>query len=106
MSDKLSDIALIAEAYDALLQKHLTDPRDKLTKLAAKIGESSIGRTGHIYLDGFTDFTNQERLILDELLKKNADLTVALCLDEDGSDIFQIPFQTMSASSPWRRSEM
>ncbi|NLO47420.1 MAG: ATP-dependent nuclease subunit B [Clostridiales bacterium] len=94
IGDKLYDMALICEAYDALLAHMLPDARDKLVKLASKIGDSSVSES-KIFIDGFTDFTNQELLVIDELMKKDADITVALCVDDNGSEVFNIPFETM-----------
>ncbi|MEG0035859.1 MAG: ATP-dependent nuclease subunit B, partial [Oscillospiraceae bacterium] len=60
LSEKLCDLALCLEAYDAILAQGHADPADKLLRLSETIGESSIGRGGHIYIDGFTDFTGAE----------------------------------------------
>jgi len=95
LGEKLHDLALILSAYDALLDIHGGDASDMLSKLADVIGESTIGNTGHIYFDGFNDFTAQEVNVIEELLRKNADITVCLTydLDED-NEIFEIPRRT------------
>ena len=95
LADKLRDLALIYNAYDALLQTHGGDATERLTLLADKISESTVGNTGHIYFDGFNDFTAQEMQIIEELLKKNADITVCLTCDpNDNGEIFEIPRRT------------
>ena len=95
LSDKLRDLALIYDAYDALLQVHGNDAADRLTRLAERIGESSVGSKGHIYFDGFNDFTTQELCIIGELLCKGAQVTVCLTYDSDeDNEIFEIPRKT------------
>jgi len=96
LADKLHDLALIYNAYDALLQAYGGDLSSRLTQLADKIGESSYGRSGHIYIDGFNDFTEQEINVIEELLIKKADITVCLTCDtNDLSEVFDIPHKTV-----------
>lgn len=66
------------------------DPTDRLTRLAERIPESTLGRTGQFYLDGFTDYTRQELAVVRALLTAGADVTVCLTLDAltDGNEIF------------------
>ena len=81
LSEKLCDLALCLDAYDAVLSQGRADPADRLLRLAETIGQSSIGTSGPIYIDGFTDFTGAELIVIKKLLKKNADLTVCLTCD-------------------------
>jgi len=95
LADKLRDLALIYDAYDAILQIHGSDAAERLTQLADTIGASSVGNAGHIYFDGFNDFTVQELCIIEELLRKKADITVCLTYDPDDlREIFEIPRET------------
>lgn len=82
LSEKLLDLALCLEAYDAVLNQGRADPSDRLVRLAETLSESSVGTGGHIYVDGFTDFTGTELQVLRALLSKNAEITV--CLGCDG----------------------
>lgn len=93
---KLEDIALILGAYDAVVGAGRADPADRLTRLAEALPESSLGREGHIYIDGFTDFTAQEFEIIRLLMKKGADMTVCLTCDSlsDGSEVFELSRRT------------
>lgn len=81
LGDKLEDMALILEAYEAVVANGHADPADRLSVLAKQIPESSISRANHIYVDGFIDFTRQEMQVLEALMKKGAQLTVCLTLD-------------------------
>jgi len=91
LADKLSDAALVLEAYDAVVANGRADPADRLDVLAALIAEGGID-VGGIYVDGFIDFTHQERAVLRALLLSGADLTVCLTLDAlDGdNEIFAL----------------
>lgn len=79
---KLYDISFCMEAYEAVLSNGRADQNDKLFHLAETIGKSSVGNNGQIYIDGFTDFTKAERLVIFELLKKGADITICLTCDD------------------------
>ncbi|MCL2200424.1 MAG: PD-(D/E)XK nuclease family protein [Oscillospiraceae bacterium] len=92
LSGKLSDLALILSAYDSLLEVHGGDNTDMLEVLAEVIGESQTGETGHLFFDGFNDFTAQELHILDKLLQKDAEITVCLTYDpSDDNEVFDLP---------------
>lgn len=91
--DKLHDLSLIFTAYDRLCGELGADPRDKLTRLAAGLKESGWCAGMDVYLDGFTDFTPQQGLVLSALMERANSVTVALTCDhltedEDGLGIF------------------
>ena len=87
VSDKFYDLSLILGAYDAFTETRGADPRDKLTKLAHALAECPWAQGKDIYLDSFTDFTAQERLVLEQLLSQAESVTVALTCDRlEGSD--------------------
>jgi len=81
LAEKLFDLALCLDAYDAVLAQGRADPSDRLIRLAQTLSESSVGTDGHIYVDGFTDFTGAELQVLRALLAKNAELSVCLTCD-------------------------
>lgn len=91
--DKLKDLALIFNAYDTLCQTLGADPRDKLTRLAKALEDSRWGDGMDFYLDGFTDFTPQQGLVLAALMAQGHSVHVALTCDhleedEGGLGIF------------------
>lgn len=90
LSGKLGELTLIYEAYEAVLAQGRLDPTDRLTRLAGSIGRSVFAR-GRFYLDGFTDFTYQEREIIRSLLRSGAEVSVCLTCEgfEEGHEIFQ-----------------
>ncbi len=86
LGDKLSDLALLLEAYDSVAANGRADPADRLSILARQIGESSLGSEHHVYVDGFIDFTRQEQEVLFAMLRRGVNLTVCLTLDSFDSD--------------------
>ena len=89
LSEKVQELALIAEAYNAIVSRGNADPEDRLSTLAKKLaGMDGSGKK--IYIDGFVDFTQTENEVVFALLKSGADVTVCLTADgvEDGSEIF------------------
>ena len=92
LGDKLADMALILEAYDAVVANGHADPADRLNVLAGQIDEGGMSAEDCVYVDGFIDFTFQERQVLHSLLKRGVDLTVCLTLDElhGDSEIFEL----------------
>ena len=92
LGDKLCDMALVLEAYGAIVANGHADPADRLDVLAAQIADSDIGPENHIYIDGFIDFTHQELNVIRALMKKGAELTVCLTVDElqGDNEIFEL----------------
>ena len=91
--DKLRDLGLIFTAYDRLCGELGADPRDKLTRLATALRASGWAAGMDFYLDGFTDFTPQQALVLSALMEGANSVTFALTCDhlvedEDGLGIF------------------
>ena len=90
LGDKLRDMALIMEAYDAYAANGHADPTDRMNILASQIPESGIGQGDHIFIDGFIDFTSQEMQVIGALVKTGAHITVCLTVDDisSGSEVF------------------
>lgn len=91
--DKLRDLGLIFGAYETLCDTLGADPRDLLTRLAHALDRCDWGGGMDFYLDGFTDFTPQQSLVLSALIKKAHSVTLALTCDhlaedEEGLGVF------------------
>ena len=99
LGDKLHDLGLILEAYDGVVANGRADPSDRLSVLAQQVGQCSMNERTHVFVDGFTDFTAQERRVLEALLLKGVRLTVCLGCDElhGGSEVFALSRITASA---------
>ncbi len=91
--DKLRDLSLIFTAYNGLTAQTALDPRDRLTRGAEKLKECRWAEGKDLWLDGFTDFTPQQLLMLERLLAQANRVTVTLTCDhleedEGGEGIF------------------
>ena len=91
--DKLFDLGLIFGEYQALTARSALDPRDRLTRVGEKLLSCPWGAGKDIWLDGFTDFTPQQRLVLERLMAQGENMTLTLTCDhleedEGGTGIF------------------
>ena len=92
---KLHDLSLIFGAYDAILHSNGTDHEDRLLRLIDRIPDSEIGAGGHIYFDGYNDFTALELCVVEEFLRKGADMTVCLTSADSGDEeVFDLTRRT------------
>lgn len=89
LGDKLRDLALLLGAYEGVLARNLGDSRDAVRRLADKVCDSTVG-AGGVWLDGFTDFTEAELQVLDQLLRRGTDLTVALTLGREEGEQYRL----------------
>ena len=76
--EKLRDLGLIFGAYEAMTARGSLDPRDRLTRLAEKLKGYPYFMNKDVYLDGFTDFTPQQGLVLEQILKQAHSVTLTL----------------------------
>ena len=92
LGEKLSDLALVLEAYDSVVANGRADPLDRLTRLAEAIDAGALPSGTRVYVDGFIDFTGQEREVLCAMLRRGIALTVCLTLDDlyGESEIFAL----------------
>ena len=96
LSDKLHDMALLTEGFDAVVAAGHADPEDRLSVLAEQLSESRFCEGKRVYVDGFSDFTVQERRVLEAMLLGGAELTVCLGCDglSETGEVFAIPRAT------------
>ena len=90
MREKLEDMAMVMEAWEAVQIRRLGDCRDAAARLADGIADCSVG-AGGVWADGFTDFTARELAVLEGILRRGTDLTVALTLGEGEEERFAVP---------------
>ena len=92
--EKLKDLGLILGAYEAMTARGSLDPRDRLTRLADKLGEFPYCRGKDLWLDGFTDFTPQQGLVLERLLRQADTITVTLTMEPGREEPFALARRT------------
>lgn len=78
---KLSEIALLYGAFEALVAASYLDSRDDLTRLEEALQVSEFFRDATVAVDSFEGFTVQETAVLAQILKKADTVSVALCTD-------------------------
>lgn len=107
--DKLQDLALIYEEFQAALGQGIRDPDDELSVLAEKIPSAPLIHGARIWVDGFTGFTPQELEVLKIILTTAHEVVITLPLDPGlqaderqlesgtfkvGEELFAGPWQT------------
>lgn len=60
LSEKLSELSLILQQYDAISAAEGLDPSQRLTRLAAVLPDTDFFSHTSLYLDGFSCFSEQE----------------------------------------------
>lgn len=85
-AQKLQELALLYEAYDALTARGKRDPRDQMTWLLEQLEGCSFGQEHIFYIDGFPDFTHQHMAILEHLIRVSPKVVVSLNCDAPDSN--------------------
>lgn len=78
--EKLTELALIFEAYEAGIQNTAMDPQDRLS-LAAQRAQERYFADVACYIDNFDGFTAPEYALLRQVLRCAEGVSVALCCD-------------------------
>jgi len=96
LGEKLGDLSLVLEAYDAEVSSGGADPSDRMSILAEKILGGALSADTRVYVDGFTDFTAQELRVIEAMLCVGTELTLCLSCEslERGSEIFELSRRT------------
>ena len=91
LAQKLMDLALLREALDAVEARSGLGSVSRLDILAEQIPACSFLRGAHVYIDGFTDFTAQERAVI-RALTLAGECAVCLTCDglDGGDDVFRL----------------
>ena len=84
-SQKLSELSLLLESYDAICAQGKRDPRDLMNWVLEKLLDSDFAQQHTFYIDGFPDFTRQHMAILEHLIQFSPAVTVCLNCDVPGS---------------------
>ncbi len=90
---KLQDILLIYEAFNAYMAGHYLDMEDQFNLFIEKIDHSVLLQDTRIWLDGFEHFTPQHRRILEKIMRQAQDTTFCLSMDAQpgrDSDLFKL----------------
>lgn len=81
LSDKLEDLALIYDEFQAVLGQGIRDPDDELSVLAEKIPSAPLIQGAKVWVDGFNGFTPQELEVLKMILVTAQEVVITSPLD-------------------------
>lgn len=76
--EKLGEIALIFQTYQALVAQGYTDPDDLLSKADKLLGEQEFFQSYQVFVDGFMAFMGAEWKLLGRILAQSPEVFVAL----------------------------
>ena len=87
LAQKLEELSVLMEGYDALCQRGKRDPRDQMTWLLERLEECDYAREHVFYIDGFPDFTRQNMAIIAHLIRESPQVTISLNCDKPDSPL-------------------
>lgn len=87
LAQKLEELSLLMEGYDALCSRGKRDPRDQMTWLLEQLEDGDFGKKHVFYIDGFPDFTRQNLAVIAHLVKESPEVTVSLNCDQIDSPL-------------------
>lgn len=82
LKNKLTELDLIRNTYEALLTQSYFDDADAVSVFAETANESSYFKNKTLFLDGFRDFSKQESECLKVALSQCDDVYITVCVDE------------------------
>lgn len=82
LAQKLEELSLLLESYDALCSQGKRDPRDQMTWVLEQLEEIDFASRHVFYVDGFPDFTRQNMAILEHIISSGTEITVSLNCDK------------------------
>lgn len=83
-AQKLEELSLLLEAYDAICAQSNIDPRDQMNWLIGELDECDFAAGHTFYVDGFPDFTRQHMAVLEHMICNAQALTITV--NTDGAD--------------------
>ena len=81
LAQKLEELALLMDAYDALCQRGKRDPRDQMNWVLEQLEDSDFAENRVFYIDGFPDFTRQHMAVLEHFIQNSEYVAVSLNCD-------------------------
>ena len=85
-AQKLAELSILLEAYDAVCQQGKRDPRDQLTWGLEQLQDCDFAQNHVFYIDGFPDFTVQNMAVIAHLITYAPHVIIGMNCDKPGSD--------------------
>lgn len=84
-AQKLEELSLLLDAYDAICQQGKRDPRDQLTWGLEQLQDSDFAQSHVFYIDGFPDFTMQNLAVISHMILNAPHVIISMNCDKPGS---------------------
>lgn len=85
LAQKLTELSMLLQAYDAVCAQSKRDPRDLMTWLLEQLEDSDFAQKHVFYIDGFPDYTRQHMAILEHLILHAPKVVIGINCDRAGS---------------------
>lgn len=85
LAQKLEELSLLYESYNALCKQGKRDPRDQMTWLLEELEAGTFAKSHTFYIDGFPDFTRQHTAILEHFICHAENIVISLNCDRPDS---------------------
>lgn len=86
---KLKDISLIYEDYQKRFSIDLSDPFDALTALGIELEDNKFFKNYIVFIDGYYTFTEQEYIIIEQIVKQSPDTYITFTCDGTENLLFK-----------------
>lgn len=83
-AQKLEELSLVLDAYDAVCGQSKIDPRDQMNWLLEELEICDFAGNHTVYIDGFPDFTRQHMAVLEHFIVNCENIVITVntdCLD-------------------------
>ena len=85
LAQKLEELSLLLESYDAICSQGKRDPRDQMTWVLEQLEELDFAQNHVLYVDGFPDFTRQHMAVLAHFIQHSPQVVISLNTDSIAS---------------------
>jgi len=105
LAQKLEELSLLLQTYDAICEQGKRDPSDQMTWLLEQLEDSTFAADHIFYIDGFPDYTRQHMAILEHIVLNSPQVVIGLtCDDINTTDpAFETAANTASQILRWAR---
>ena len=81
LAQKLEELSLLLQSYDALCSRGKRDPRDQMNWVLEQLEDMDFAQNHVLYVDGFPDFTRQHLAILAHFIENSPHVVISLNCD-------------------------
>ncbi len=82
LAQKLEELSLMLEAYDALCAQGKRDPRDQMNWLLEQLEDCDFASNHRFFVDGFPDLTRQHLAIVEHAIQYSPEVVISLNCDQ------------------------